>query len=43
MNDKRALGRLGKPDEVGGAVLFLASDLARYVTGVALHADGGIS
>lgn len=40
---KTALGRLGTPDEVAGAVLFLASDLARYVTGATIHVDGGIS
>jgi 3-oxoacyl-[acyl-carrier protein] reductase len=40
---KTALGRLGTPDEVAGAVLWLASDLSRYVTGATIHVDGGIS
>ncbi|MET7456659.1 SDR family NAD(P)-dependent oxidoreductase [Streptomyces sp. NPDC005574] len=40
---KTALGRLGKPDEVAGAVLWLASDLSRYVTGNTIGVDGGIS
>lgn len=40
--EKTALGRLGKPEEIGGVVLFLASDLARYVTGQTIHVDGGI-
>jgi NAD(P)-dependent dehydrogenase (short-subunit alcohol dehydrogenase family) len=35
------LGRLGEPDEIGDAVSFLLSDLARYVTGSILYADGG--
>jgi NAD(P)-dependent dehydrogenase (short-subunit alcohol dehydrogenase family) len=35
------LGRAGEPDDVAGPALFLASDLARYVTGVTLHVDGG--
>lgn len=42
-SDKTALGRLGTPDEVAGAVLWLASDLSRYVTGATIHVDGGIS
>jgi L-rhamnose 1-dehydrogenase len=36
------LGRVGKPDDVSGPVVFLASDDARYVTGSALLVDGGM-
>jgi NAD(P)-dependent dehydrogenase (short-subunit alcohol dehydrogenase family) len=35
------LGRLGDPGDIAGPVVFLASDLARYVTGVTLPVDGG--
>jgi NAD(P)-dependent dehydrogenase (short-subunit alcohol dehydrogenase family) len=35
------LGRLGTPDEVADCAVFLLSDLARYVTGAILYADGG--
>lgn len=35
------LGRLGDPEDVAGPIVFLASDMARYVTGAALLVDGG--
>jgi len=37
-----ALGRLGRPEDVAGAVLFLTSDLAGYITGQVLVVDGGM-
>ncbi|RZM35918.1 MAG: SDR family oxidoreductase [Sphingomonas sp.] len=47
--DKRAymekripLGRLGQPDDLAGPIVFLASDMAKYVTGAALLVDGGM-
>jgi NAD(P)-dependent dehydrogenase (short-subunit alcohol dehydrogenase family) len=35
------LGRLGTPEDIAGPAVFLASDMARYVTGVTLPVDGG--
>jgi 3-oxoacyl-[acyl-carrier protein] reductase len=35
------LGHLGAPEDGAAAVLFLASDLARFVTGTTIHVDGG--
>lgn len=37
-----ALGRLGCPQEVANAVLFLASDLASFITGATVPIDGGV-
>jgi len=37
-----ALGRLGSPDDIANTVLYLASDLAGYVTGQVLVVDGGM-
>ncbi|PAV20397.1 d-arabinitol dehydrogenase [Pyrrhoderma noxium] len=35
------MGRLGEPDDLDGAVVFLSSDAARYITGIELLVDGG--
>jgi 3-oxoacyl-[acyl-carrier protein] reductase len=37
-----SLGRMGKPEEVAQAVLFLASEQSDYITGQTIVVDGGI-
>ena len=38
-----ALGRVGQPEDIANAALFLASDEAAYVTGICLDVNGGIA
>jgi NAD(P)-dependent dehydrogenase (short-subunit alcohol dehydrogenase family) len=37
------MGKMGQPEDIGAAALYLASDAAKYVTGVVLPVDGGNS
>ncbi|GAB1404663.1 beta-ketoacyl-ACP reductase [Lentimicrobium sp.] len=43
MREKVPMGRLGKPEEIASAFVFLASDEAGYVNGAVLSVDGGIT
>jgi 3-oxoacyl-[acyl-carrier protein] reductase len=43
VKDRIALGRLGTAEDVANVVLFLASDLANYVTGEVITVDGGLA
>ena len=36
------LGKLGSPDDIANAVLFLASDMGAYITGETIHVNGGM-
>ena len=41
--DSAPLGRVGTPEDIAGAVVFLSSSLAQWITGSDLLVDGGIS
>lgn len=43
MSAKFPLGRIGEPEEIAAAVLWLCSDAASFITGHALVVDGGLS
>ncbi len=41
--DRVPLGRVGRPEDIAGAVSFLASDDSSYVSGIELFVDGGLA
>jgi NAD(P)-dependent dehydrogenase (short-subunit alcohol dehydrogenase family) len=41
--NRTPMGHMGQPEDIGAAALYLASDAAKYVTGVVLPVDGGNS
>ena len=43
MIDATVMGRIGEPDEVAAAIVYLASPDASYVTGQTLNVSGGLS
>jgi len=43
ISERVPLRRIGRPEEIAGAVAFLASDDASYITGVELNVDGGMA
>ena len=43
LEDRTPMRRLGQPEEIAGAALFLASEEASYITGACIPVDGGMS
>jgi NAD(P)-dependent dehydrogenase (short-subunit alcohol dehydrogenase family) len=43
LRERSALRRVGEPDDIAAAVLYLASDASSFVTGQVLRPNGGIS
>ena len=43
MASTQAVGRMGKPEEIAAALVYLASDEAAFVTGTAFEIDGGFA
>ena len=41
LTSKIPLGRIGRPEDVANAALFLASDQSTFITGIELFVDGG--
>lgn len=41
--DHTPMGRFGKPEDIDGALLFLCSDMSKFVTGTIIKVDGGFS
>ena len=42
LDNKVPMHRMGKPEEIAGVALFLASDMSSYVTGEAINVGGGL-
>jgi 3-oxoacyl-[acyl-carrier protein] reductase len=43
LTEQIPLGRIGQPEDIAGAVVYLASDAAAWVTGATLHVNGGMA